>query len=213
MLRRPVKHKAARDAPGVGDRPILLSGIGNVNRIMFRPFPRQRCSKRHLASRVVGQAALEITSPERAADPAACESYQHVDPRCGLRRWRPANSPRCHLLRDHVLNADNLQRRPDPRGLGKPFPEGHVRTPPGRQGCLRDPPSCREFDPAGITKLAEMAGLAPGTPAESAVRVAAIKELLDRGFGKATLPISGDAEAPPRLDHFPLGRCGSGTTA
>ena len=85
------------------------------------------------------------------------------------------------------------------RGLGKPFPRGTSGNPSGRPKVvfeIRD--LAREFGPAGITKLAEMAGLAPGTPAEAeAVRVAAIKELLDRGFGKATLPISGDAEAPP----------------
>lgn len=87
-------------------------------------------------------------------------------------------------------------------GLGKPFPRGTSGNPSGRPKVvfeIRD--LAREFGPAGITKLAEMAGLAPGTPAEAeAVRVAAIKELLDRGFGKATQPLSGDADAPLHVE-------------
>ena len=55
----------------------------------------------------------------------------------------------------------------------------------------------REFGVAGIAMLAEMAGLTPGKLAEpDAARVAAIRELLDRGFGKATQIIGGDEERP-----------------
>ena len=88
------------------------------------------------------------------------------------------------------------------RGPGRRFTGGTSGNPSGRPKVvfeIRD--LAREFGPAGITKLAEMAGLAPGTPAEAeAVRVAAIKELLDRGFGKATLPLAGDSSAGPM--HF-----------
>lgn len=46
------------------------------------------------------------------------------------------------------------------------------------------------------TAIAELARLA--TKAESeAARVAAIRELLDRGYGKATQPVSGDDDGPP----------------
>ncbi len=46
------------------------------------------------------------------------------------------------------------------------------------------------------TAMKELARLA--TQAESeAARVAAIKELFDRGFGKARQPITGDDDAPP----------------
>ena len=49
-----------------------------------------------------------------------------------------------------------------------------------------------------ITKLAELSGVIPGNAAESqAVQVQAMRELLDRGFGRSTQPLSGDAEAPP----------------
>lgn len=45
-----------------------------------------------------------------------------------------------------------------------------------------------------------MTGLAPGTPAEAdTVRIAAIKELLNRAYGRATQPLSGDGSAEPSL--------------
>jgi len=59
----------------------------------------------------------------------------------------------------------------------------------------------REYGPAAIERLAEKAGLLEHLgkmPADTdAAQIAAIKELLDRGYGKATQPISGDEEAPP----------------
>jgi hypothetical protein len=49
-----------------------------------------------------------------------------------------------------------------------------------------------------ITKLAELAGVIEGNAAESqAVQVQAMRELLDRGFGRSTQPLSGDAGAAP----------------
>ena len=49
-----------------------------------------------------------------------------------------------------------------------------------------------------ITKLAELSGVIPGNAAESqAVQVQAMRELLDRGFGRSTQPLSGDTEATP----------------
>jgi hypothetical protein len=55
----------------------------------------------------------------------------------------------------------------------------------------------RDYGPAVIVKLAEMAGLTrrPGI-ANAAVRVAAMRELLDRGYGKATQIVAGDEERP-----------------
>jgi hypothetical protein len=62
------------------------------------------------------------------------------------------------------------------------------------------------YGPAAIALLAELSGLAPGTRAEpDAVRVAALRELLDRGFGKATQPLSGDADSPPLHIEFTWG--------
>jgi hypothetical protein len=47
----------------------------------------------------------------------------------------------------------------------------------------------REYGPEAIAALARMAGLtqAPGAESE-AVRVACLKEILDRAYGKGTLP-------------------------
>ena len=90
------------------------------------------------------------------------------------------------------------------RGPGKPFSRGQSGNPNGRPKVvfeIRD--LAREFGPPAIAKLAEMAGLAPGRPAEAeAVRVAALKELLDRGFGKSTQPLSGDAGGQPLAIDF-----------
>jgi hypothetical protein len=49
-----------------------------------------------------------------------------------------------------------------------------------------------------VAELARLAGLtgAPGAQNE-ATRVAALKELLDRGFGRATQHVAGDDEAAP----------------
>jgi len=61
----------------------------------------------------------------------------------------------------------------------------------------------QQYGPAVITRLAELAALTPGTPADShAVQVAAMKELLDRGFGRETQPIAGDADAAPLQVDF-----------
>jgi len=60
----------------------------------------------------------------------------------------------------------------------------------------------REFGVAGISMLAEMAGLKPGgkLAEPDTARVAAIRELLDRGFGKATQLITGDPERPVAIE-------------
>jgi len=61
----------------------------------------------------------------------------------------------------------------------------------------------RKYGPAAIGELARLAGLTKAAGSENeGTRVAAIKELIDRGYGKATQPISGDDEAPAiRIDH------------
>lgn len=47
------------------------------------------------------------------------------------------------------------------------------------------------------TALATLAGIMRQEDAPPAARVAAANSLLDRGWGKATQPISGDDDAPP----------------
>jgi hypothetical protein len=55
----------------------------------------------------------------------------------------------------------------------------------------------KKHGPAIIAKLAELAGVVPGIAADSqGVQVAAMKELLDRRYGRATFPLTGDADAP-----------------
>ena len=53
------------------------------------------------------------------------------------------------------------------------------------------------YGPAAVKALAKLAGLTKEGGAESeAARVAAIKEILDRAYGKAAQIVAGDADAP-----------------
>jgi hypothetical protein len=58
------------------------------------------------------------------------------------------------------------------------------------------------YGPAAVRKLAEMAGLVPRVaPAENeGVRVMAIRELLDRAYGRSVQPVAGDRNAPLLVD-------------
>ena len=63
-----------------------------------------------------------------------------------------------------------------------------------------------QHGPAIISKLAELSGVIPGNVAESqAVQVQAMKELLDRGFGRPTQPHSGDPDGMPLAIEFTWG--------
>jgi hypothetical protein len=61
----------------------------------------------------------------------------------------------------------------------------------------------RPYGAPAIAELARLGGLtkAPGAP-NAAVRVAALRELLDRGYGRATTILAGDSEAPPAVIRF-----------
>jgi uncharacterized protein DUF5681 len=82
------------------------------------------------------------------------------------------------------------------------FQPGQSGNPKGR------PPNsqaigtlARKYGPACVDKLAQFAGLVPGEIGEShGVQLAAMKELLDRGYGKAVQHIDGDSAA----DHWAL---------
>lgn len=57
----------------------------------------------------------------------------------------------------------------------------------------------RKYGPDAIERLAGLAGLLPGVmPAEAgAAQVAALREILDRAYGKATQHIAGDPAGAP----------------
>lgn len=56
----------------------------------------------------------------------------------------------------------------------------------------------RAYGPEAIAELARLAGLTKGAGSDNEqTRVSAIKELLDRGYGKATQVIAGDDTKPP----------------
>jgi hypothetical protein len=60
----------------------------------------------------------------------------------------------------------------------------------------------KQHGPACIAGLAAMAGFVPGQPAAVAepVRLGAMRELLDRGYGKPAQVITGDTNAPLIVD-------------
>jgi hypothetical protein len=103
------------------------------------------------------------------------------------------------MATNRELSASNSRRGP-----GRRFTKGTSGNPNGRPKVvfeIRD--LARQFGPAAIAKLAEMAGLTPATPAETeATQVAALKELLDRGYGKATQPLSSEDATSPVLLHL-----------
>jgi hypothetical protein len=72
-----------------------------------------------------------------------------------------------------------------PRPRGRPFEKGQSGNPGGRPRIIADVRNlARQYLPAAIDELARL-----GLKAKSeAVRITAIRELIDRGFGKATSP-------------------------
>lgn len=77
-------------------------------------------------------------------------------------------------------------------------PKGQPRTGGRVKGTLNHATSeirelVRKYCPAAVIELARLSTEAQSEQA----RVAAIKELLDRGYGKAPQPIDGDGEGGP----------------
>jgi len=100
-----------------------------------------------------------------------------------------------------VSGAANSERSAT-RVIGRPFAKGASGNPQGRPKAALDITKlARQYGPAGVEMLAELAGLTPGKVAEpDTARIAAIKELLDRGFGKATQVIAGDVDRPVAIE-------------
>jgi hypothetical protein len=74
--------------------------------------------------------------------------------------------------------------------LGKKF-GGRVKGTPNKS-TEKVARLARRHGPAAIKELHSLMTTAP----EKAVRVSAARELLDRGYGKATQPVGGDAANP-----------------
>ena len=90
-------------------------------------------------------------------------------------------------------------------GIGGRTP-GAGRKPGVPNKATRDIKALAQLQgPAAIARLVTLGGLLPGGmhKAESeGAQIAAIKELLDRGYGKATQPLSGDPDGPPLAVDF-----------
>ena len=89
------------------------------------------------------------------------------------------------------------QRGPKPGTVTKPPGSGRK---PGQQNrtTLEIKELARVYGPAAIAELARLAGLTKADGSENeGTRVAAIKELIDRGYGKAAQIHAGSDELPP----------------
>ena len=76
-----------------------------------------------------------------------------------------------------------------------PFAPGQSGNPGGRpKGSAEVRAAAQEHGPAAIARLAD---LAFDTSISPRANIAAIRELLDRGYGKAPQPITGDGEGGP----------------
>jgi hypothetical protein len=82
----------------------------------------------------------------------------------------------------------------------KPGVSGNPRGRPKADFDLRE--FARGYGRPVIIGLAGMAGLLPDTPASAneAVRLGAMRELLDRGFGRPIQPLVGEPAAPLIVD-------------
>jgi len=82
--------------------------------------------------------------------------------------------------------------------------EGAGRKPGVPNRCSAEIRSiAQEFGPRCIEILAAMAGLTDGPPATAEpVRLGALKEPLDRAYGRATQPVSDDSSAAPIAYSF-----------
>ncbi len=77
---------------------------------------------------------------------------------------------------------------------GRPFARGVSGNPGGRPRVVAELRElARQHAPAAIAELARLALRARS----EAARIAAIRELLDRGYGKVTQPIEGEFRGPP----------------
>jgi hypothetical protein len=73
-----------------------------------------------------------------------------------------------------------------------------VGVPNKASGAVRE--LAQKFGPEIIQRLADIAGLCGSAGSEfEMTRITAMRELLDRGFGKATQPIGGQDGGPLRM--------------
>ena len=164
------------------------------------PAPHHRRAGQGCRSRLVASEKFSATQgcSQRRRDTAGNEK-----PRQDLQLWLQLYADQAQPLRLETGGIEAWPERalPSSRARAAILSADHAHQ-------LRNSAVAREYGPRCIEILAQMAGLTDELPAAAAVRLAALKELLDRGFGRATVAAQRRRRLRPDLNSYPNGHHG-----